>query len=54
MGFSFTIFNDREAESAERDQPARMCSLILLYNSRKKIRDGKRHDKGQSTLWKTF
>ena len=27
--------NEREAESAEQDQTARMCSLILLHTLRK-------------------
>ena len=28
-------FNDKGAESAEQDQTARMCSLILLYTLRR-------------------
>ena len=33
--FSMTEFNDRATESAEQDQTARMCSLILHYTIRK-------------------
>ena len=33
--FYWEIFNDRAAESAEQDQTARMCMLILLYTVRK-------------------
>ena len=35
MGILLTIFNDREAESEDQDQSARMCSLILLYTLHK-------------------
>ena len=31
----FTNINDKEAESVEQDQTARMCSLILIYTLRK-------------------
>ena len=34
-GVSFTETDDRIAESADRDDTARMCSLILLYTLRK-------------------
>ena len=33
-GVSSTETNNRIAESAEQDQTARMCSLILLYTLR--------------------
>ena len=35
MGLSFTESIDRISESAEQDQTARMCRLILLYSLRK-------------------
>ena len=35
-GFSFKDTNERTAKSAEQDQTARMCSLILLYTFRTK------------------
>ena len=35
-GFALTEFyTNKTAESAEQDQTARMCSLILLYTLRK-------------------
>ena len=34
-GDSLTVFNKRIAEKVERDQTARMCSLISLYTLRK-------------------
>ena len=34
-GILLIEINDRAAESAERDQTTRMCSLILLYTLRK-------------------
>ena len=45
--FSFTDINDKEVESAYREQTAHMCNLILLYTFCKlEIHDLKRHDKG--------
>ena len=35
---SLMDISDRETESAEQDQTARMCSLILLYTLRQKKR----------------
>ena len=32
----FTEISDKAAKSAEQDQTARMCRLILLYTFRKK------------------
>ena len=34
-GGSLTEYNDGTAESAEQDQTARMCWLILVYTLRK-------------------
>ena len=33
--FDKNYYSKRDAESAEQDQPARMCRLILLYTLRK-------------------
>ena len=35
LDVSLTEINDRTVESAEQDQTARMCRLILLYTLRK-------------------
>ena len=36
-GGLLSVSNDKEVESAEQDQTARMCRLILLYTLRKII-----------------
>ena len=41
-GVSLTEVNHKTTESAEQDQPARMCMLILLYTLRKKQIKGRK------------
>ena len=47
---SLTEINDRAAESAEQDQTARTCRLILLYTLRK-ISCRKRKDRHSSKFF---
>ena len=43
-GFPLTKIHAGKAESAEQDQTARMCSLILLCTLRKEKKKKKKHD----------
>ena len=45
-GVLMSELNDTAADSAEQDQTARMCRLILLYTLSKIIHDFKQQDKG--------
>ena len=36
-GFLMAIIKERTAESAEQDQTARKCGMILLYTHRKTV-----------------
>ena len=52
VGVLLTGMTDKTAESAEQDQPARMCRLILLYTLRKMNPCRGRLDKGLKLEWR--
>ena len=46
MEVLFTEFNDIVAESADQDQTAHMCSLILIYTLRLRVHCREQQNKG--------